>query len=158
MAYSNANNADYTKSNNEEHVRPVHVDGRYYTALLNAGESSTERAKLGQALLNHLCDAYHITPVKLTASVAPRPRKVNERGKSETHGFYKHCGMLPIGIVVFNTTAVKQQVVSIKRFTETLLHEFIHHYDIHVLRLTKTLHTAGFYKRISDLEALLAGK
>jgi hypothetical protein len=32
----------------------------------------------------------------------------------------------------------------------------MHHYDLHYLHLEKTLHTAGFYTRISDLQKKLA--
>ena len=55
-------------------------------------------------------------------------------------------------ITIYNKTAVKGDVISIKAFYDTLLHEFIHHYDYEVLKLDRSIHSAGFYKRISDLK------
>ena len=50
--------------------------------------------------------------------------------------------------VIYNTTTKTKKTIAIKTFYETLLHEFIHHYDIVGLKLGDSLHTSGFYKRI----------
>lgn len=55
-------------------------------------------------------------------------------------------------ITLYNLTAIKKHVVSIKVMAATLLHEFIHHYDMTFLKLSDSPHTSGFYKRIADLE------
>lgn len=86
-----------------------------------------------------------ITEVKLTVLNKPQRKKAN----GKTLGFYtvgRHH------ITIYNLTATTQKTVSIKTFYDTLLHEFMHHYDYKVLKLENSLHTSGFYQRISDLK------
>jgi len=40
-------------------------------------------------------------------------------------------------------------------FLETLLHEWVHHYDFTGLQLDRSLHTSGFFARIRDLAETL---
>lgn len=83
--------------------------------------------------------------MKLTVLNKPQRKKVN----GKTLGFYT------VGrnyITIYNLTATTQKTVSIKTFYDTLLHEFMHHYDYKVLKLENSLHTSGFYQRISDLK------
>lgn len=128
--------------------------GRLSTAemseLLESSENRLERQKNAQKVLNYLCATYSIPQCKLVVTDNIQPHKTTTRGtlKSKILGHYKPSGK---EITIFNRTAVRKQSVSIKCFIDTLLHEFMHHYDIEYLKLGGTLHTAGFYKRISDL-------
>lgn len=119
-----------------------------------------DRQVNGQALLDYLCDKFKIAHVHLTVADKNRVKK----GRGTTHGFIRMGLNLKKNsdtlckskyIVVYNKTAVRGQTVSIKEFTDTLLHEFIHHYDIQFLKMINSIHSAGFYKRISDLKAKL---
>ena len=132
---------DRRLSNNETH------------ALWPASDIFLERQIAGQKLLNYLCDKYKIARIPLI--VLDTPQKGN--GKCKTLGYYRVIPMLKIGqsITIYNLTAVKKKVVSIKVFTDTLLHEFMHHYDTEYLKI-ESAHTAGFYKRITDLKNKLS--
>ena len=48
-------------------------------------------------------------------------------------------------------TAQRLQVVAFKTFLRTLLHELCHHLDYEHLKLARSFHTEGFYKRESSL-------
>ncbi|HHT9137507.1 MAG TPA: hypothetical protein ACFYEK_09730 [Candidatus Wunengus sp. YC60] len=44
-----------------------------------------------------------------------------------------------------------------KTFLDTLVHEFMHHYDYEVLKFPTSLRTAGFYYRLGDVMKKLMG-
>lgn len=142
----------YEKSNKLETVALNKFDKKYMKKLLDADTLERDRQIKGQELLDYLCDKFNIPHCSLTVTSRPRPQKVRGNYKAEEHGHYVP---LTCEIVVYNVTAVKQNKVAIKTFTETLLHEFIHHYDMRYLKLGASPHTAGFYKRISDLKSKL---
>ena len=56
---------------------------------------------------------------------------------------------------IYNLTAIRQQVLAPKVFLETLLHEWVHHYDFTGLQLERSPHTSGFFARIRDLAETL---
>ena len=143
---------DYEKSNKVV-TMPKRLSKVQYAKLL----SDKDRVNDAQKLLDYLCKTYELPLVCIKVTDEPRPKVVNKtmRMSAERLGYYQFCGAFSI-IVIYNTTAVKHQVVSIKRFAETLLHEFMHHYDYCKLHLTKSLHTAGFYTRISELQKKLS--
>ena len=61
-------------------------------------------------------------------------------------------------IRIYHRTAVQQRVISSKVFLNTLLHEWVHHYDFHGLRLPRSYHTSGFFARLRALaDALEVG-
>ena len=135
---------DYEKSNLILEVAYKRLSSKEYSTLLN---NPTNRQQAGQKLLDYLCDKYKIARIPLI--VSNRPRKCT--GKRQIYGFYQFCGKTGISITVYNKTAKTGQEVAIKTFVDTLLHEFIHHYDTAYLGISST-HTTGFYKRISDLK------
>ena len=147
--------AAYTRSNAILGVDQRKISTLTYTALL---ADNGDREQRSQDLLDHLCDEFRIPHVRVI--VADKPRKVNMGGRKTTHGFIKVAGYgdrnVSKYINVYNYTAKTHKVVAIKTFTGTLLHEFMHHYDLQYLKLDKSLHTAGFYTRISDLQRKLA--
>ena len=147
--------AAYTRSNAILGVDQRKISTLTYTALL---ADNGDREQRSQELLDHLCDEFRIPHVRVI--VADKPRKVNMGGRKTTHGFIKVAGYgdrnVSKYINVYNYTAKTHKVVAIKTFTGTLLHEFMHHYDLQYLKLDKSLHTAGFYTRISDLQRKLA--
>lgn len=127
-----------------------------YNAFLKASESINNRQKLAQNLIDYLCKKFKIAsaPVKVVNRSQPHSIGFSGRLKSKTLGTYNvGCEV----ITLYNLTAVKKQVVSIKTMLGTLIHEFMHHYDHVYLKFETSPHTSGFYKRIADLEQKLKG-
>jgi hypothetical protein len=54
-------------------------------------------------------------------------------------------------------TAVLGKVTSHRGMLNTLLHEFCHHLDVHLLGWPDTPHTRGFYSRVDELYHLALG-
>ena len=52
---------------------------------------------------------------------------------------------------------MRGKVVAGKTFFDTLIHEFMHHLDRTLLRISSTPHSPGFYSRIDDLKRKLMG-
>jgi hypothetical protein len=69
----------------------------------------------------------------------------------ELHGLYTFERSGRATIQVWMRTARYGRVVAFRTFLRTLLHEFLHHVDIHGLRLPMSFHTEGFFKRESSL-------
>lgn len=155
MAKSFGDTESYEKSNKIEKVGKSRLSKKEYKALLESGDDHLERQKAAQALLDYLTATFKIPPVKITVKEKPQAHRDNAKGnlKSKIHGFYT-TGVH--NITVYNLTAKLEKVVAIKTFSDTVLHEFIHHYDIEYLKLRKSLHTSGFYKRINDLRKKLS--
>ncbi len=145
------NEKDYDKSNK---IKAVSLNRFSKTDYKNLLLDDGDRQKLAQALVDYLCVKFRIPRALVIVTNKPQPHTTGYSGrlKSKTFGFYK-----PIlrEITIYNTTAVRKQTVSIKVFADTLLHEFMHHYDTFYLKI-KSMHTEGFYKRISDLERKLS--
>jgi hypothetical protein len=137
---------DYEKSNNIQVVEYSRLSSKEFETLLK----DLDRVKAGQDLLNYLCKKYKISCIPL--KVLNKPRKCN--GNGQTYGFYKYIGGKGMSITIYNLTAKTGKKVAIKTFVNTLLHEFIHHYDTEYLKIQST-HTSGFYKRITDLQTKL---
>jgi hypothetical protein len=119
--------------------------------LLNQSSALDRQAK-GQRLLEVLDRAAGLPDCKLV--VADRPQKHQTRGGKlalKTYGYYRVAweARRPSGSIrIYNLTAIRQQVLAPKVFLETLLHEWVHHYDFTGLELDKSPHTSGFFARI----------
>src|SRR4030081_1032584 len=117
------------------------------------------RQAKGQALLDVLDAAAGLPPCKLTVAHRPQ-RHTTRRGGLElkTYGYYRIAwAETPRRgtIRIYNLTAIRQQVLAPKVFLETLLHEWVHHYDFTGLQLERSPHTSGFFARIRDLAETL---
>ena len=120
------------------------------------GSSLLERRRLGAALCDALDEAYRLPPCRLVVADRPQTHALQESGRlaSKTYGYYR-C-TLPAGggtpercaIRIYHRTAVRQQVLAAKPFCNTLLHEWMHHYDFAGLRLARSPHTTGFFTRL----------
>ena len=121
--------------------------------------SAAGRQARGQALLDVLDEAAGLPPCKLI--VADRPQRHRTRGgrlELKTYGYYRIAweSVPKTGrIRIYNLTAIRRQVLSPKVFLETLLHEWVHHYDFTGLELDRSPHTSGFFARIRDLAETL---
>ena len=118
-----------------------------YLALLHSGSKVEPRKKASQNLLDYLCDKYGIprcTMYILNTSYDPifgfTNMGIYEGGKKE--------------ITLWNNRHYKVPC-DIRTFINTLLHEFMHHYDYYYLRLPDSVHCKGFESRIRDLRSKL---
>lgn len=118
-----------------------------YQSLLHSGSKVEPRKKASQNLLDYLCDKYGIprcTMYILNTSYDPIFGFTNmglyEGGKKE--------------ITLWNNRHYKVPC-DIRTFINTLLHEFMHHYDYYYLRLPDSVHCKGFESRIRDLRSKL---
>jgi hypothetical protein len=144
-------------------VRPSAVARGLALQLISAGDDAHERRRLGQLLLGELCAGAGVGPVELV--IADRPQVHQHDGKrlqSRTYGYYRcwfeEGEVSRARIRIYHRTAVRGQVVAAKVFLNTLLHEWVHHFDFTALRLARSPHTAGFYSRLRALaEALSVG-
>ncbi|MDQ6882852.1 MAG: hypothetical protein M3077_01250 [Candidatus Dormibacteraeota bacterium] len=129
--------------------------GRGLALALLEEASADGRQATGQRLLDTLDDAAGLPPCKL--AVADRPQRHRTRDGRlalKTYGYYRIAwDAVPRrgSIRIYNLTAIRQQVLAPKVFLETLLHEWVHHYDFTGLELDRSPHTSGFYARIRDL-------
>lgn len=111
------------------------------------------RQKFGDALLDELADCAEIDIVQLKISPAKQyHKKRNGRTVFKRYGYYRPAEKY---IYITNFTAVRGKPLAPKTFLTTLLHEWMHHYDYCKLRLN-SIHTKGFYLRLSSLQDALA--
>lgn len=137
------NDIDYNESNKICCIQRKRFALSYGSMILNCGEDYQERLYYSQKLINYLCDVFNIRALNVV--VHNTRRRLKKHG--EIYGYYDYKS-----IHIYNKTGRKGNVVSIKSYFDTLLHEFMHHYDLCYLGLPKTLHTSGFYRRINDLK------
>ncbi|MGH7685417.1 MAG: hypothetical protein ACREN2_01155 [Candidatus Dormibacteria bacterium] len=137
-------------------VRPSSVARGLAMRVAGAGDDATERKRLAQLLVNELDDLAALPPCQV--AVADRPQVHQHDGRrlqSKTYGYYqctaKDGEVCGARIRIYHRTAVRQQVISPKVFLNTLLHEWVHHFDFSGLRLARSPHTSGFYARLRAL-------
>jgi hypothetical protein len=144
-------------------VRPTPVARGLALRLLDAGDDDRERRRIGQMLVDELSAEAGLS--RCEVAVADKPQVHEHDGRrlqSKTYGYYR-CWfedgrVCRARIRIYHRTAVRQQVISPKVFLNTLLHEWVHHYDFDGLRLARSPHTSGFYARLRALaEALDVG-
>ncbi|MFQ5545218.1 MAG: Wss1p-related putative metallopeptidase [Acidiferrobacterales bacterium] len=70
---------------------------------------------------------------------------------SELHGLYTREEGRRANIRLWIRTAERKKIVAFRTFLRTLLHELCHHLDYELLKFPDSLHTEGFYKRLSSL-------
>lgn len=111
-----------------------------------------DRQRLGELLLDDLCDAARIDIVNLKISNTHQYHKKSAgRVVFKQYGYYRPKTKY---IYIQNKTAVRGQLLAAKTFIDSLLHEWLHHYDTYSLKLD-SIHTKGFYLRLKDLKIKL---
>jgi hypothetical protein len=155
------NSADYQRSKALEIItwRELPLGKGVAFALLDQ-QSAPERQSTGQRLLDILDGAAGLPSCRLTvANRAQAHRTRQGRLEQKTYGYYKVAWergeATRATIRIYNLTAMRQQVLAPKVFLETLLHEWVHHYDFTGLRLDRSPHTSGFFARIRDVAETL---
>jgi len=114
-------------------------------ALQREDRQGTEAAC--QRLVSVLSAGLKVRSVRVEV-LAVRP----SRSWGELHGLYTSGeGHGSPTIVIWMRTARRRQVVALRTFLRTLIHELCHHLDFELLGLPESFHTEGFYKRESSL-------
>lgn len=142
--------SNYQKSNRIKKVKFKVSDRAYELAQrILASKSTLRRQKLALMLSDELCDlaGIDICNVKITEAKQSH-RKSKGRLVYKRYGYYRPDSKY---IYINNRTAVRGQHLAAKTFLNTLLHEWIHHYDFCKLKLD-SIHSKGFYLRLKSLE------
>lgn len=148
-----SNQRNYAKSNRITSVDfPISKNARMITKKLLRSKGEKLRQKLSDQLLDELADMAQIDIVKLKISEKNQYHK-RSKGKVvyKQYGYYKPQNKY---IYITNRTAVRGQPLAPKTFLDTLLHEWMHHFD-HVKLDLNSIHTSGFYSRLKDLKTKL---
>ena len=110
----------------------------------------TESKQLARSLCQRIADGMtnDLKVPKVRVDVlAVRPHDET----SELHGLYTREEGRRANIRLWIRTAERKQIVAFRTFLRTLLHELCHHLDYELLKFSDSLHTEGFYKRLSSL-------
>jgi hypothetical protein len=122
-----------------EAVRQLH------TSLAGDDRASTEHH--AQQLVSLICKQLSVATARVHVE-GTRPHDA----RGELHGLYQAAsGTAPDRITVWMRTARRGDVVAIRTFLRTLLHEVGHHLDGRLLGLPSSFHSKGFYQRESSL-------
>ena len=146
-------NRNYKKSNKIEqvHFEPSDQACEICAEILKSSEVD-HRQRLSVDLMDELCDLAQIDIVNIKISNAKQyHRKSKGRVSMRQYGYYRPSSCY---IYITNHTAVRGQPLAPKTFLNTLLHEWMHHYDTCKLGLN-SIHTKGFYLRLQSLEKQL---
>lgn len=144
------NKQNYNRSNKIQAV-DFYISNQAKDVLqkLLQSQETEDRQSLGENLLTELSALSEISVPTLKISNVQQYHK-KHKGKTvfKQYGYYKPAQKY---IYIHNKTAVRGQILAPKTFTDTLLHEWLHHYDTEALQLD-SVHTAGFYARLKDLK------
>lgn len=110
------------------------------------------RQRWSEILLKQLCRAAGIAPAKVKISDTRQYHK-KYRGVTvfKQYGYYRPASGY---IYIQNLTPAFGRPLAAKTFLDSLLHEWLHHYDHHKLKLN-SIHSKGFYLRLKSLKAKL---
>jgi len=144
-------------------VRPSAVARGLAMRVVEAPDDFRERRRLAQLLVDELGTIAGLPVCQIVvADRAQVHEHDGQRLQSRTYGYYR-CSfrngeVAGARIRIYHRTAVRQQVISPKVFLNTVLHEWMHHFDFAGLGLDRSPHTTGFYTRLRALaEALDVG-
>ena len=148
-----AGDRNYRKSNAKMSVDfYVSKKSRILTTQLLRSSRVDHRQRLSEKLLHELSLLAGIAAARVEIS-DKKQHHVKQSGRvvMRRYGYYRPSDRF---IYITNRTAVRGQVLAPKTFLDTLLHEWMHHYDRERLKLN-SIHTAGFYARLKDLKEKL---
>jgi hypothetical protein len=159
--FGNRNEDVYIKSNatklppvvNHEALAEAHQQYLFCRSMQTISESAL------QTLTTLLTRVFGCEPINVAlGGIQPSKNRSTGSLKQKTLGCYHQSslnGKPYKWIEVFKFTAKRQQHIAAKTATDTLLHEINHHIDTDKLDIRPSLHTAGFYLRISEMQQLL---
>jgi hypothetical protein len=111
------------------------------------GSSPSALVDASQRFIDFLSEMFLVSQKSLSLANRPRPHNCDSKGRlsNELHGLCEFDG----NIRIYLRTSARAQPVAFKTFFNTLLHEWVHHYDHEALG--DTIHCAGFYQRIRSV-------
>ena len=124
---------------------------KQYNQLLNQDQLTQHDL---QVLATQICMDFDTKLIKVEYGGRQPHSRRNGRIKRKTHGDY-NPGFQRIRL--YKYTAVKKKVRATRSTLKTLLQELVQHFDFQIIGLNASPHTAGFYKRISQLKESLEG-
>jgi hypothetical protein len=141
-------------------VRPSVVARGLAERILQSGDDAKERRRLAQMLVDELCAEAGLTRCEVAVADQPQVHEHDgQRLQSKTYGYYRcwfeDAKVSRARIRIYHRTARLKKVITAKVFLNTLLHEWVHHFDFDGLRLARSPHTAGFYARLRALAEAL---
>jgi len=145
--------SNYEYSNSVTKIKmPISDTAVDLTQKLLVSQAADERQELGEELLDELSDLAGIEIVELNIVDDNQiHRKRDGKIVMKRYGVYKVSAK---AISIHNRTAARGQILAAKSFVDTLLHEWLHHYDFKRLKLN-SIHSRGFYLRLNDLKTKL---
>ncbi|MBU1131058.1 hypothetical protein KJ840_02920 [Patescibacteria group bacterium] len=112
-------------------------------------KKTADRQMLANILIDELDNNAGLEKAKVKISDTRQyHKKYNGRVVAKRYGYYRPKSNY---IYIQNLTAVRGQILAPKTFLNTLLHEWLHHYDYRKLKLN-SIHTKGFYLRLRSLK------
>jgi len=118
---------------------------RGHQSYLDAGRV-VELSRACQGLVTVLNGGFDLSPKPTVLRDRPRPhRRRSGRIVYELHGQCDPNGPMEI----YTRTAARAQPVAIKSLLNTLLHEWVHHFDF--CRWGESVHCSGFYERLGQI-------
>lgn len=156
LFFLNTKQSNYDKSNKITSVKiPISAEAVLLADKILKLERAEDRQEIGESLLDELCDAAQIGIIKLQINDENQyHRKRNNKLVMKRYGSYRPQSSI---ISISNRTAVRGQILAPKSFLDTLLHEWMHHFDTYKLKL-RSIHSKGFYLRLNDLKEKLKVK
>lgn len=147
------NDKNYEKSNKVTEVNFLISDESFdITQKIIKSVDVDVRQELSTELLDELCDLAKIDIVEVQILAQnQKHRKKNGRIVMRQYGYYQPDSRT---ITITNQTAARGAPLAGKTFLNTLLHEWMHHYDTFALKII-TIHSKGFYARLSHIEKQL---
>ena len=151
--YNRLSRAQQKAYRNSDRVRAIKLPEAGLDLLLEAlgdnlkNDQSEEVEAICQQLIDRLGESLKVVKVRVKIyAIRPRGRW------GELHGLYTLARYHnPARIEVWMRTAQRGQIVAFRTFLRTILHEFCHHLDYELLKLSDSFHTEGFYQRESSL-------
>ncbi|MFH1998608.1 MAG: hypothetical protein ABIK28_02955 [Planctomycetota bacterium] len=111
------------------------------------GESPAKLTAVSQAFIDCLSRIFLVSPKALSMVNSPRPHSRDSQGRvrGELYGSCASYG----NIRIYLLTASRGKPTAFKTFFNTLVHEWVHHYDFEALG--DTIHCSGFYQRVATV-------
>ncbi|MFA5020819.1 MAG: hypothetical protein WC517_02030 [Patescibacteria group bacterium] len=151
MFFFKQSNYDYSNSVTKVKMPVSQAASDLAKGLLNVLEYE-ERKNLSEQLLDELCDLAGVDIVEFNLVDSNQiHRQRAGRIVMKRYGVYQVNSKT---ITIHHRTAGRGQIFAAKSYLDTLLHEWLHHYDFKKLKLN-SIHSRGFYLRLNDLKAKL---
>jgi hypothetical protein len=113
---------------------------------LAAGDKNQVKAAT-QAVLDLLCEAARLPAATLQLKDTAYAKFRNGRVAWKLYGTCDRDGTITVAF----KTPVRRRPFAFRTYLNTVVHEFMHHYDHWKLKLSASFHTSGFYHRVRHL-------